>query len=96
VLHLLNEWCRIPYRHASFSTKEELKFQLHEWKKRSERFPYLYLASHGTEGEITCSKLNGRGAENDYVDLTWISSELGRPAKGSVIFFGGAGVPGRR
>ena len=41
----------IPQRHFDVATKTEFEFYLDEWKKKKmqKRFPFLYLAFHGSE-----------------------------------------------
>src|SRR5262245_57774240 len=57
VLQLLKGMDGMPYRYASYSTREELRFQLHEWQRHSKWFPYLYLGAHGEGTRIFCKRL---------------------------------------
>lgn len=77
---------KVPFVHRDVATREELEFYLRVWTQtRYRKFPILYLAFHGSPGEIHLS--DGRKA-SAVVDLEWIETKLAGRCKGRVIHFG--------
>jgi hypothetical protein len=103
ILRVLWDHNKVPYVRRDVSTDSELEFHLREWASSAfDGYPFLYLALHGSEGEIGIRKK--RKVENiryhfDKVDLAWLQNVLANKCSGRIIMFASCstlGVHGRR
>jgi len=78
LLQLLKNERGHPYIVRDVATSEELCFYLKRWLKY-ERYPILYLASHGEPDKICLG--------DEYVDLDTVESQLDGCCSGRVIVF---------
>ena len=74
---------RVPYLHKNIATHDEFEFRLKEWSQPSfDNYPILYLAFHGSPGEIEI------GGGKSRFDLVELEAALEGACKGRVIHFG--------
>jgi hypothetical protein len=80
----------VPFVHRDVATREELAFYLRVWtQKRYAGYPILYLAFHGSPGQIALSDWRRKSAS---VSLDWIAETLDGRCKGRVVHFGSCGT----
>ena len=57
LLELLHQREQVPFTHHRCGTKEEILFMLSRWKGAvQKKYPILYFATHGNEGELDFGK----------------------------------------
>ena len=92
ILHLLNQWVpyRVPYIHRNAGTRSALEYYLSKWTQKSYReYCILYLAFHGSPGEIHLG--SGRGGKT-AISLDWLEDQLQGKCKGRIIYVAGCGT----
>jgi hypothetical protein len=82
ILELLEKSDICKHMYHSCATKDELEFFLKKWKQKiiNKRFPILYLAFHGSRGNILIT-------HNKSYSLTELGNILEGACDGKVIFF---------
>ncbi len=82
LLELLRHREEIPYIHHRCGTKEEILYMLSRWKGRvQKKYPILYFATHGNEGELDFGP-------NAILKLEELKDHLPQNAHNCIIFFG--------
>lgn len=77
---------KVPFVHRDVATLDELEFYLRVWtQKRYAGYPILYLAFHGSPGEIALSDWRKKTSS---VSLDWIEEQLAGRCRGRVVHFG--------
>lgn len=92
MLDLLWHWgdWNVPYIHRDIGTRDEFDYYLRKWAQRqADRFPILYLATHGDSGEITFG--DWRRSRN-HVTLDQIAEQLEDRCHGRIVHFGACEV----
>jgi len=87
VLSLLNkQYPRMKYIYGSCATVAEFKFYLNKWTQASyDKYPILYLASHGNKGSIEFS-------HREKIEITEIAQLLEGKCNNKIIIFASCGI----
>ena len=77
---------KLPFIHRDIATWGELRFCLKKWTQKAyqQKYPILYPAFHGSRGQLTLAKENGRSQD---VPLDDIFEALGENCRGTIILF---------
>ena len=97
LLRLIESIEGTPFIHRQFSTWEELSFLLVQaTSRRNSGFPFLYLASHGTDCGLAAVHKQGGRPRTRSIDLSELAGPLRGRGAGRVLFLSACEMMRRR